>query len=142
MAIADGQKANATNFNAAFADKNFQTLAAGTNFTIANNVSNQPVTGLIFNKLAYRSVRIEWQIYRKSTGGGAQLRVQRGCFFVWHDDTNWTLTQDISSATDAGVTFDIDATTGQITYTSDNQTGTYSPSTSVLSYQIVHTMRL
>ncbi len=100
------------------------------------------ITGLLMDKTAYRSRLIEWQVYRKSTGGGATLRVQCGSFYVWHDDTNWTLTYGPQSSVDAGVTFDIDATTGQITYQSDSQAGTYAAGTSVLSYDIVHTMRL
>lgn len=143
MAIADGQSANALNLNAAFADKNFQTLAAGTNFTIVNNQSSPAnVTGLLFDKTLYRSVVFSWQVYRKSTGGSGQIRVQRGRSMVYHDDTNWVLSEEPMTPTDAGVVLDVTASTGQITYTSDNDPGTYSSVTSVLSYQIEQTMRL
>lgn len=143
MSVSDGQKANAATFNAAFADINFQTIAAGSNFTLVNNqVAAANVTGLLMDKTAYRGRVIEWQVYRKSTGSGALIRVQTGRCRVWHDDTNWNLTQEAMSSVDAGVILDIVQSTGQVTYTSDSQTGTYSATTSVLSYEIVQTMRL
>ncbi len=143
MAVSDGQKASAAIFNAAFADINFQTIAAGTNFTIVNNqVAAADITGLLLDKTLYRSVVIRWQIYRKSTSTGATLRVQVGRALLWHDDTNWSLTQESMSSTDAGVILDVTAATGQLNYTSDNQSGTYSADTSILSYKIEQTMRL
>lgn len=143
MAISDGQKANAANLNAAFADINFRTTAAGTTFTIADNQSSPAnVTGLLFDKTAYRSVVVYWQVYRKSTSGGGQTRVQVGRAFLIHDDTNWVLTQGPMSATDAGVILDVSASTGQVTYTSDANGGTYSSLTSLLTYQVEFTGRL
>lgn len=143
MGIADGQAANALNLNAAFADKNFQTIAAGTNFTIVNNQSSPAnITGFLFDKTAYRSIAFSWQVYRKSTGGSGQIRVQRGRAMIYHNDTSWVLVQESMSPTDAGVVLDVDPTSGQITYISDNDPGTYSSVTSVLSYQIEQTMRL
>lgn len=141
--VSDGQKATAAVFNAAFAYKDFQTIAAGTNFTLVNNqAAAANVTGLLMDKTLYRSRVIRWQTYRKTTGGGASLKVQCGRAFVYHDDTNWVLVQESMSPTDGGVILDIDATSGQVTYTTDSQTGTYSASTSILSYLIEQTMRL
>lgn len=143
MAIANGQKADADNFNAAFADIDFQTIAAGTNFTIVNNQSAAAnVTSLLFDKTLYRSCVVRWQVYRKTTGGGANILVQVGRALVWHDDTNWYLTQETMSSVDAGVLLDIVAATGQVQYTSTNQAGTYSAGTSILTWQIEQTMRL
>ena len=143
MAISDGVAADAAHLNAAFADKSFQTIAAGTNFTLANNQATPAnVTSLLFDKTAYRSCTIKWQVYRKSTGGGGQTRVQVGMAMVWHDGTNWTLTDLGGSSADAGVVLDIDPTTGQITYTSDDNGGTYDPTTSVLTWYILETTRL
>lgn len=143
MAVSDGQKCKASVLNAAFADKNFQTIPAGSQFTIVNNqAAPANVTSLIFDKVTMRSQVIKWQVYRKSTGGGAMTRVQVGRAFVWYDDTNIFLTQEGMSSVDAGVVLDVDATSGQVTYVSDNQTGTYAAGTSVLTYEIEQTMRL
>lgn len=143
MGVSDGQDCNAATLNAAFADIAFKTTASGSNFTLANNQSSPAnVTGLLLDKTAYRSILIRWQVYRKSTGGGGVTRVQTGLALVWHDDTNWTWTEQGMSGVDAGVVLDVNASTGQVTYTSDNQAGTYNATTSVLTYEIQQTMRL
>ncbi len=143
MSVSDGQKANAATLNAAFADINFRTIPSGTPFTIVNNQSSPAnVTGFIADKTAYRSQVFRWQVYRKSTSTGATIRVQVGQAMLWFDDTNWNLTQMSMSSVDAGVILDVVGSTGQVTYTSDNQTGTYSAGTSVLTYQVEQTTGL
>lgn len=109
-------------------------------FTLANNTAAQTITGLILDKTLLRSARIEWQAYRKATGG--LLRVQRGALYAIHDDTNWTLTDLGTSSVDAGLTFAINATTGQVTVDTDDNTGTYSAATSLFRYDIKDKLEL
>lgn len=106
------------------------------NFTIANNQSSPAnVTGLLLNNAEVRSALVEWNVTRITTSTGAVARVQRGSFFVVWDGTAWAMTLGPDSGTYAGVDFDIDPSTGQVTYVSDNQSGT--PSISTLSYNII-----
>lgn len=143
MGVSDGQKCNAAVLNAAFADKNFQTIATGTQFTIADNqASPANVTGLILDKTKLRTQVIHWQVYRKSTGGGGQTRVQVGRMFCYWDDSSWHLEQEVLSVADAGVIFDINTSSGQITYTSDANGGTYAAGTSYMTYQPELTLSL
>ncbi len=112
---------------------------AGTDFTVTNNSAAQTVTGLIFDKTVIRSSRFEWAAYRKSTGGSG-IRVQTGQCMVIHDDTNWALSYGAMSGVDAGITFAIDATTGQVTLDADDNGGT--PVTNKITWEIVNTKGL
>lgn len=107
-------------------------------FQFANNTADQNITGLIFDKTIYRSVKVEWSAYRKSTGGGGQIRVQCGSFYMIHDDTNWALTDGPMSTSPAGVTFDVIASTGQAKISSDDNGGTFSAPASVLKFKTVN----
>lgn len=98
-----------------------------TTFTIANNVSAQNVTGLSFDGTLYRSVFIDYQVYRNTTSTGATERVQTGTLILNFKTVAaaWSITET-NKLDDAGVTFDVSVsgTTAQVIYTSDNQTGT------------------
>ncbi len=113
-------------------------IPVNTSFTIANNTAAQDVAGLLFDMLSYRSALVEWSVYRKSTGGGGQIRAQAGSFYVVHDDTNWALTDGPMSGAPAGVTFDVTAATGQVKIDADDNGGTYSAGTSVLKFKVVN----
>lgn len=113
-----------------------------TNFTVANNSGPNNVTGILLDMTAIRSATLEWHVYRKSTGIGAQTRVQTGISLAIHDDTTWTFGDGPMSGVDAGVVFTIDTATGQVKYTSDDNGGTYAAGTSVLTMTIVRTRGL
>jgi hypothetical protein len=139
--VVNGQKCNATVLNGAFRYSDFELTDQGTSFTLVNNQSAAAnVTGLLMDNTSYRARKIIWQVYRKTTGGGANVKVQWGECVVWWDESQWNLTQLGMSSVDAGVVLDVDPSTGQVTYTSDNQAGTYSAATSKLKYYIANTM--
>lgn len=141
--VSNGQKCEASVLNGAFRFSDFELTDQSTNYTLANNQSSAAnIIGLLMDKTMYRSRKIIWQVYRKSTSTGATIRVQWGECVVWWDDTQWNLTQLGMSSPDAGVILDVNASTGQVVYTSDNQSGTYSSLTSVLKYYIANTMGL
>ncbi len=109
-------------------------IGAVTQFTVANNVSAQDVTDLIFDSTLVKSFEVKFMVYRESTGGGANIKACRGSLLGCFNGTIWEIVEGAATPTDAGVTFDIDTTTGQIKYTADNQAGTYQASTSVMNY--------
>ncbi len=112
-----------------------------TQFTIVDSQAvAADVTGLLLDKALIRYARIYWTVYREASGGS--LRVQAGESVCIHDGTNWTLTDMASSPVDAGVILDIVAATGQIQYTSDANGGAYDALTSLLTWDIVHSMAL
>jgi hypothetical protein len=141
--VSNGQKCEQSVLNGAFRYSDFELTDQSTAYTIANNQSSPAnVIGLVMDNTTYRSRKIIWQVYRKSTSTGATIRVQWGEAVVWWDDTQWNLTQLGMTSVDAGVVLDVNTSTGQVTYTSDNQAGTYSSLTSVLKYYIANTMGL
>lgn len=92
--------------------------ASASAFTIANNQSSPAnVTGLSFNKATIKSVRIQYDIYRKNNTVNYN---ETG--FIWlvynalTDD--WTISVQ-SNLDDAGVTFSV-TTAGQVQYVSTN----------------------
>lgn len=101
-----------------------------TPFSIVNNQSSAAnVTGLLFAGATYRSVFIWYEVYRNTTAAGATERIQSGLLVLNYKTVanTWDITE-VFRLGEAGVTFDVDyATTpgsAQVTYTSDNQTGT------------------
>lgn len=103
--------------------------SAPTSFAIANNASAASVTGLIFDKTVYRSVEIHYTIYRAATS----KVVERGIIFLVTDGTTWFIAVG-PSVGDSNVDFDIDTSTGQVKYTSDNMSGSYDTTNSKMKY--------
>lgn len=98
-------------------------------FAIGNNQSAQSVTSLIFDKTKIRSAEIHYQVYRAATASKAQ----KGILLAIYDGNNWEI-DSMGQAGDAGVDFNIDTSTGQVTYTSDNMAGSYDSTNSVMKY--------
>ena len=93
-----------------------------TAFNIANGVSTQSVTGLVFNAAAVRSAKIDYAIYRVSdveTSGNTESGVLN---IVYDNVAGWLISHG-SITGDAGVTFTI-TPTGQIQYSSTTLAGT------------------
>ncbi len=89
------------------------TIEAQQSIDIYDNEIN-PLPGMIFNPAIYLSAKIEYAIYRLGFDGGraqvGQIRV------VYNNDTgNWLLSDDFAGE-NAGVTFSINNTTGQVSY--------------------------
>jgi hypothetical protein len=110
-----------------------------TSFQIANNTLAN-VTGLIFNPSTYRSVKIEYSIYRKTdTLGSAKAQVGQ-LRFVYNTQSQIWLMSDDYAGQDSGVVFSINNTTGQVQYSSSNILGdNYS---GVLKYQVIKTFSI
>jgi len=92
-----------------------------TNFTIVNNQNVAlDLTGLVFDKVTIKSVRILFDIHRESVGNNLN---EMGELFVLFDPVadDWILSFD-SKFDDSEVIFTITAA-GQIQYTSSNLTG-------------------
>lgn len=102
-----------------------QIIAGGgiqTDFLIANNQSAQNITGLIFDKTTIKAARVEFSIERKTTTQDVQ---EMGHFYVMHDsrDDTWRIAFGMTFFDNAGVTFGINTSTGQVQYTSTDLTG-------------------
>jgi hypothetical protein len=95
---------------------------------IANNQTAASVPSLLFAGAVYRTVHMRYSLRRYHTGPSLEL-VQSGFLMANYDTTNttWAITE-FGRLGEAGVTFDINTTSGQILYTSDNQAGTLSVS--------------
>lgn len=103
-----------------------------TTFSIANNTGPSNVTGLVFSGASVRSAFIDYYIYRNTTGGGATERSEAGTLVCTYKTVaaSWEIAQQ--QVGDAGVALTI-TSSGQIQYTSDNQTGT--PATSKMVFR-------
>lgn len=131
MGVSNGQLGNATVLNAAFLAKNADTTTTfkvkarrfdttQTDLTLVNN-SSGVVTGALLDKTIYRSARFVWQAHRKTNS--SELAQMGSCMLIY-DGTNWNIYDGAASGVDAGVTFTINTSTGQVSYATTNQTGT------------------
>lgn len=111
-------------------------FTAAATAAIGNTQSGANVTGMVFDHTVLRSVIIDYQIRRVSTAAGAAERVSTGKLIATYNTLNtaWTLTPDVEGGDASGVTFDINASTGQVTYTSDTMTGTYDSGNSLITF--------
>ena len=90
-------------------------------FNIANDVSSaQNILGLSFDPANVRAAEIQYSVYRRSdanTSGNTETGMIR---LSYDNDAGagfkWQMSQDYNG--DAGITFDIDESTGQLTYVS------------------------
>lgn len=96
-----------------------------TSFTIANGVTDQNVTGLLFDSADVGCAIIDCAIYRKSS---VDNRICTRTMFAHYnlELLQWELVDEAvkGGTLDDGVSFSIDATTGQVTYTSESLGGT------------------
>lgn len=106
-------------------------------FNLENNSANQVVTGLLFDPAKVRSAKVEWSVYRRTTGIGAETRSQAGSFYVTNDGTAMVLSELPESGDPAGTSLEINETTGQVLITADNFTGTIDTDNHFFSYTTV-----
>lgn len=105
-------------------------------FTIANNQSSPAdVTNLIFDSENVGKAEIDYWVKRVTTGDDGEERTEGGRMIAIFDvgAETWRLVTQAVGPDDSGVVFDIDPTTGQITYTSDDMPGT--PSVSKMKFR-------
>lgn len=99
-------------------------------FAIANNQSGANVTGLIASSL-YRVTRIRYWVRRIAT----DTVMEAGELIILYDGTNFHLGRhSVETATTAGMSFDVNASTGRVTYTSSNMAGSYDVANSLMGY--------
>lgn len=95
------------------------------NQSLLNNVGATVISNALFNSVLFWEVDLEYFIERRSD---TQSFVQRGtlvCAFDTHTST-WSVTDVVlagSSGPTTGVAFSINPSTGQVSYASDNITG-------------------
>jgi hypothetical protein len=95
------------------------------NQTLLNNVAATAITNALFNSNAFWEIDIEYFIERRTSTQGF---LQRGTLICEWDPfaLQWDIDNVIlsgSSGPTTGVTFTINASTGQVSYVSDNVTG-------------------
>lgn len=113
-------------------------IVSQTSFSIANNqTSAANITGLVFNPSLFRSVKLEYSLYRQ-TDDALSARAQVGQLrFVYNTQAaTWLLSDDFAGQ-DAGVSFEVDDITGQVKYTSSNISGANYVGT--LKYSVIKT---
>jgi hypothetical protein len=111
------------------------TIPSGTDFVLPD-FANTDITGMTFDNTKVRSAKVEYTVYRETTGVGANVRVQTGFFWVMWDGTDWGL-YDGPFGGEAGTTFYVSNTaTGQVAALTDAGTGTYDPTKSKITWQI------
>lgn len=93
--------------------------------TINNNVTvAASVTGLLFDPTSVRSAIVEYSIYRRTDTAVSGLSEHGELVLLYDNDAptdKWKITRQTNS--DAGIEFDINQATGQITYTSTDVAG-------------------
>lgn len=88
---------------------------------IANNQTGANVTGLIISPL-YRVTRVKYWVRRVAT----DTVMSAGELTVMYDGTNFFLgREEFETPTTAGMAFDVNISTGQVTYDSSNMAGLY-----------------
>lgn len=99
-------------------------IVSETSFTIANNqTSPASITGLVFTPSLFRSVKIEYSIYRQTDISGSALAQVGQLRFIYNtQSSSWKMSDDFAGE-NAEVEFSITAA-GQIQYTSSNILGT------------------
>lgn len=95
------------------------------NQQLNNDASATPVNGAIFSNIAFWEVDLQYYIERRTSTQGF---VQRGTVVCKYDPflASWSVDDVVlsgSSGPITGVTFSIDPTSGQVSYASDNMTG-------------------
>jgi hypothetical protein len=97
------------------------------NYTLSNNQSVTNIPGLVFDSSAYKSVFFNYEIERI----GSTIYRQTGSFIAAYNGT-WSLSFgnyqgdqiiDDSLVVPQNITLSINASTGQISYSSGNQSG-------------------
>lgn len=96
--------------------------ATSSSFTVANNTSNQDITGLLINGASHRAMKVSYSLRRKTDTALSEV-VQTGEIRVWYNTqaTTYSLMAEYSGD-DCGATFAITAG-GQIQVSTTNITG-------------------
>lgn len=88
-----------------------------TSFSALASQTNANVTGLVFSSASTESVRVFYQIETATL-------FEKGEFDLIYDGSSWELHQGAISGDNSGITFDVNASTGQVTYSSGGETST------------------
>lgn len=92
-----------------------------TTTTVSNNSSDQDVTGFIFDKATNIAGIYSYSCYRKTDSNEV---IEVGTIHIGHRPSADTLgVTQFSGVDDAGIEFDINESTGQVTYTTNDITG-------------------
>jgi hypothetical protein len=80
------------------------------------------VAGLSFDPTVVRGAKVDYNVYRLTTGSGAEELVEQGIMLISYKPVAMTWDLVIMSSQSSGVTFTI-SSTGQVYYTSTTMTG-------------------
>ncbi len=137
VAVSDAYKVAISKLDEAVADILDNATLGFVSFVLANNTGPADVTGVIFDSATVKTFKLDYYVYRETTGGGANAKAQRGELLGAWNGTAWEMVDGAFTPTDCGVAFSVDTVTGQVQYTSDNQAGTYDANLSYFNYRIV-----
>lgn len=88
---------------------------------VTNNSSDTDITGLVFDKTTVKSAEFLFDIERRTD---TQSKKEQGVAKVHYDNEGAAWALDWSSSfDDAGVTLEVDASSGQVKYDADDLTG-------------------
>lgn len=90
---------------------------SGLSFSGAASQTDTNVTGLVFDSSSTRSVNVNYQIVTATL-------TEKGEFDLVYDGSNWALYEGAVSGDVSGITFDVNSSTGQVTYSSGAETST------------------
>jgi len=90
---------------------------------LLNNIADQVVTGIIFDKLLTKAAMIFFDIHRETDSSNVQ---ETGILVAAHDskDDVWRLSTLVTGLDDSGSVFNITSGTGQLRVTTDALAGT------------------
>lgn len=97
---------------------------------IGNNETGENVVGLIASD-EYRLTRVKYWVRRVAT----DVVMEAGELLILYDGTNFHLGRhSIETSTTAGMSFAVNASTGQVTYDSSNMAGSYDVDESLMGF--------
>lgn len=88
-----------------------------TSFAGASGQSGANVTGLIFDNSSTESATVEYTVKTATY-------FEKGSFNLIWNGSAWSIHQGAISGDNSGITFDVNTSTGQVTYSSGGETST------------------
>ncbi len=97
---------------------------------IANNQSAANVASLLLDNTSIKVAFIEYYVKRIATSTVFEV----GKLVAWYNGTSWQI-QRVWYVDNANIDFTIDASSGQVKYTTDNMSGSYDTANSKMNWR-------
>jgi len=104
-------------------------IGSETTSAIGNTQTGANVSGLTLST-SHKLYLVDYWVRRIATSTVMEV----GRLSVWYDGTTWYVARVWYSG-NAGIDFDIDSSTGQVTYTTDTMSGTYDSVNSLMGWR-------